>query len=160
LAEEDEAGEREGPSWKERVEQRIPEAGVGFFGTFLLALAIGFLLAISGQSTLAVIVFAVAIVSILATLLTPSPAARARRAAGEVPPEVEESAEQGEETGEPAKEDRDRPDLIVEAAAAPTSRRRDVPAPPPEPPPMEDVVVDLDSGDEAPAEGNGDVWVE
>ncbi len=156
MAEEDEAGDGKNHSWKERM----PEAGVGFFGTFLLALTIGFLLAISGHSTLAMIMFAVAIVSILATLLTPSPAAKARRAAKDAPPETVETEEGGEEGEGPVEEERGRPDLIVETEAAPTSRRRGSPAPPPEPPPMEDLVVDLEGGEEAPAEGNGDVWVE
>ena len=160
MAQDDELGGVEGPSWKERMGQRMPEAGVGFFGTFLLALAIGFLLAISGQSTLAMIVFAVAILSILATLLTPSPAAKARRVAKDAPPETVETEEGGEEGEGPVEEERGRPDLIVEAAATTTSRRRGVPAPPPEPPPIEDVVVDLDGGEEAPAEGSEDVWVE
>jgi hypothetical protein len=132
----------------------MPEAGVGFFGTFLLALIIGFLLVMAGQHMLAIIVFGVAIVSILATLLTPSPAAKERRAAREAP-QMEE-VEEGEGAEEEA-----RPDLEVDEAPAPTSGRREAPAPPPEPPPMEDVVVDLGGEDDAPAgEEDDDVWVD
>lgn len=158
------AGEDDGegsdmPSWKDRMQKRMPEAGVGFFGTFLLALAIGFLLAISGQLTLAMIVFAVAIVSILATLLTPSPAAKVRRVHGEATPseEGEEEMEEGEDGTEEKVEAR--PDLQVDFEPAPTSRPRGTPEPPPEPPPMEDVVVDLGDGDEADADDD-EVWVE
>ncbi len=161
----DEVGEEDGPSWMDRVKERVPEAGVGFFGTFLLAMAIGFLLATSGQLALAMIVFLVAIVSVLAMLLTPSPTAKARRAARDAPSdEGEDGEEGGEEKGEA--DDTTRPDLRMDDQAAPTSRRRDVPAPPPEPPPLEDIVVE--TGDEegpltqekAPPGEDEDVWVE
>lgn len=157
----DEVGEENGPSWMDRVKDRVPEAGVGFFGTFLLAMAIGFLLATSGQLTLAMIVFLVAIVSVLSMLLTPSPTAKARRAVREAPPD---ESEEGEEEGEA--DDTTRPDLRVDEEPAPTSRRRDVPAPPPEPPPLEDIVVEMGNEEgtlaeqKAPAGEDDDVWVE
>ena len=157
----DEVGEEGGPSWMVRVQERFPEAGVGFFGTFLLAMAIGFLLATSGQLTLAIIVFLVAIVSVLSMLLTPSPTAKARRAAREAP---HDGSEDGEEEGEA--DDTTRPDLRVDGEPAPRSRRRDVPAPPPEPPPLEDIVVETEGEEgrsaeqKAPAGEEDDVWVE
>jgi len=149
----------------DRVKDRIPEAGVGFFGTFLLAMAIGFLLATSGQLTLAIIVFLVAIVSVLSMLLTPSPTAKARRAAREPPPDgSEDGEEEGEEEGEA--DDTTRPDLRVDDEPAPRSRRRDVPAPPPEPPPLEDIVVEMEDEEgtlaeqKAPPGEDEDVWIE
>jgi len=134
----------------------MPEAGVGFFGTFILALVIGVLLATAGQLMLAMIVFGVAIISVLSMLFTPSPAAKARRAASEASPEEDEEGEvedEGQEEATPS-------DLKVDTAAAPTTARRAVPAPPPEPPPMVDVVATTKDEDEANAGDEEDVWVE
>jgi hypothetical protein len=165
LAEESEEGAGEGRPWTDRLRERMPEAGVAFFGTFIVALVVGFLLAVTGHDGLAVIAFAAAVASVLATLLWPSPAALERRIALETPPDEDEREEDVEGTGErEGGEAVAGPELEVDGAPAPTSRGRAVPTPPPEPPPMEDVVVDLEDGDEAdgaPAgEGDDDVWVE
>jgi hypothetical protein len=158
LSREDEEGVGDRPPWKERILQRMPETGVGLFIVFLVALVIGLVLALSGHLTWSKVLLAVAIVSVLASLLTPSPATRARRAAVENPPE--DTGTDKAEAGEgPTEEGAVGPELVADGAA-PTSRRRDVPAPPPEPPPMEDVVVDLEGEGEARPEGNEDVWVE
>jgi len=144
----------------ERLQKRMPEAGVSFFGTFVLAMVIGFLLARSGMLTLAMIVFLVAIISILAMLFTPSPRAKARREGREFP-RPEEKAQKDEEEADVTI----RPDLIIDGGDAPTAARPSVPAPPPEPPPLEDIVIDAvvdeeGNADEAPAEDDDNVWVE
>jgi hypothetical protein len=160
LTGEDEDIVDDGPSWMDGLKERFPEKGVSFFGTFILAMVIGFLLATSGQLTLAMIVFLVAIVSIIAMLFTPSPAVKAKREAHEAPPDEGGEDEEGKE-----ETDVTRPDLLVDDEPAPTSGLRDIPAPPPEPPPLEEILVDVEddetSSDEekAPA-GEGDVWVE
>lgn len=148
------------PSGMERLQKRIPEAGVSFFGTFVLAMVIGFLLALSGMLLLAMIVFLVAIISILAMLFTPSPRAKARREGREFP-RPEEKAQEDEEEADVTT----RPDLIIDGGDAPTAARPSVPAPPPEPPPLEDIVIDAvvdeeGNADEAPAEDDDNVWVE
>lgn len=139
MAEDEGRDEEEDRSLMDHVRDRLPEAGVGFFGTFVLAMVIGLLLASAGQLTMAAIVFLVAAISIVSMLLTPSPAAKARRAARESPHdykgEVEDEVEEkGDEEG--------RLDLFVDDAPALT-RARGVPAPPLEPPPLEDIVVDM-----------------
>ena len=148
------------PSWMERLRERMPEAGVSFLGTFVLAMVIGALLAISGLLSLAMIVFLVAIISILAMLFTPSPRAKARREGREFPRSEEKAQEEDEQADMTT-----RPDLIIDDGAAPTATRPGVPAPPPEPPPLEDIVIDAvadeeGEADKAPAEDNDDVWVE
>ncbi len=148
------------PSGMERLQKRMPEAGVSFFGTFVLAMVIGFLLALSGMLSLAMIVFLVAIISILAMLFTPSPRAKARREGREFP-RPEEKAQEDEEEADVTT----RPDLIIDGGDAPTAARPSVPAPPPEPPPLEDIVIDAvvdeeGNADEAPAEDDDNVWVE
>ncbi|MCK5253960.1 MAG: hypothetical protein KAQ96_13465 [Thermoplasmata archaeon] len=158
--EEEESEGEDRPSRMERLRERMPEAGVSFFGTFVLAMVIGFLLALSGMLSLAMIVFLVAIISILAMLFTPSPSTKARREGREFPRPEEKAQEDVEEAVGTA-----HPDLIIDGGAAPTAARPGVPAPPPEPPPLEDIVIDVvadeeGEADEAPAEDDDDVWVE
>lgn len=157
--EEKEEGE-DRPSGMERLRERMPEPGVSFFGTFVLAIVIGFLLALSGMLSLAMIVFLVATISILAMLFTPSPRAKALREGREYPRSEEKAEEENEQA-----DGTTRPDLIIDGGAAPTAARPGVPAPPPEPPPLEDIVIDVvadeeGEADEAPAEDDDNVWVE
>jgi hypothetical protein len=141
LADEQEHEDPDRLSIVDRFSQRMPEAGVTFFGSFVLAMIIGFLLALAGQLILAMIVFLVAIISIISMLFTPSPATKARR--GTLVAPTAEGGEVDEEDEEEAQED-SRPDLVVDDVPAPTTTRRSIPTPPPEPPPMEDLVVELD----------------
>ena len=157
--EEEEEGE-DRSSRMERLRERMPEAGVSFLGTFVLAMVIGFLLALSGMLSLAMIVFLVAIISILAMLFTPSPSAKARREGREYPRPEEKVQEEDEPV-----DGTTRPDLIIDGGAAPTAARPGIPAPPQEPPPLEDIVIDAvadeeGEADEAPTEDIDDVWVE
>jgi hypothetical protein len=146
------------------LKTRIPEAGVTFFGTFLLAMIIGFLLALFGMLSISIVAFFVAFVSLLSMLLKPSPKALANRAAREAPP-VDEDGEEGSEEGQLV--DGATTDLLVDGAPAPTSEGGGGPAPPPEPPPLEDIVVDMEDEvleNEAPAPSEesdaDDVWIE
>jgi hypothetical protein len=123
-----------------------PETGVSFFATFLLALVVGFMLVVAGMPTLGAVLFAVAMISILAMVLTPSPKAMAERQAAA--PSEGEGMEEGDEGSEGVEEE-DRPTIV--APPAPTSARPSVPAPPPEPPPLEELVVDVEP------EGTGEV---
>lgn len=161
MAGDDEVEGEDGPSWMDRLRERLPETGVGLFVTFILAMVIGSLLALFGRLNLSMMVFLVAVIAVLAMLFTPSPAAKARRVAREKPAgEADEVAEEDAEETDVGT----RSDLPVDDVPAPTATRRGVPAPPPEPPPMEDIVIDLDEDEggkeEAPAGDDEDVWVE
>lgn len=139
-----------------RLRLRKPETGVSFFTTFVIAMVVGFLLVVAGMPTLGAVLFTVAIISILAMVLTPSPKALAERQAAA----PSEEGEEADEVSDEVDEEEDRPRTI--APPAPTSARPSAPAPPPEPPPLEEIVVDVEpeGTDEEDEAGEEDILVE
>lgn len=131
---------------------KAPERGVSLFTVFLVSMVVGFLLVVSGRKALGAVVLAVAMVSIVLMMLTPSPSAReARKGPGRVGGGTLADEEVAAEREPPG---------VTGPTLAPAPRR--APKPPPEAPPLEDLVVDeLGPGEgpkEGPPPGDEDVW--
>ena len=146
------ANERDGGAFPWRM-PKVPERGVLLFTVFLVSMVVGFLLVVSGRKALGALALAVAMVSIVLMMLTPSPSAmEARRMPGPVGEGTVPEEEGTEDLG---------PSSVTRPALAPAPRK--VPKPPPEAPPLEDLVVDVEGPGEEPIEGppsgDEDVWV-
>jgi hypothetical protein len=132
------------------------ERGVKLFGLFLVAFILGGVFALVGWAVASVLSGLVAVISLVAMALTPSPQVLARRLVLQVQEEGEEGEAEEDDDVDEGIERSVTSVLAADAPSAPTSSRPSVP----EPPSM-DIIIDA-KADEADAEdGEEDgLWVE